>query len=177
MAQFDLVRQCFTPRCHNSFFQGLFQGFYVIACRQEGGLNFCLAATSKDNPWPLYRVLRPTPSKVETSVTLGSEDDWRLCGLCLAVGHGVCRLLRLTSQFWQLVCFLITSNTTVRRDPLEGHRCFVLKQGQLLSDVAQDLVPSWWLKILVYWRLKPLSWLTDGGEETGVPEENPLSRA
>ena len=34
------------------------------------------------------------------------------------------------------------------RDPLEGHRCFVLKQEQLQSDVAEDLVPSWSLKTL-----------------------------
>ena len=45
-------------------------------------------------------------------------------------------------------CFVIASSTRERRDPLEGHRCFVLKQGQLLSDVAEDLVPSWWLKTL-----------------------------
>ena len=60
----------------------------------------------------------------------------------------LCRLLQLASHSWQPVCFLIASNTTVGRDPLEGHRCFVLKQGQLLSDVAEDLVPSWWFKTL-----------------------------
>ena len=34
----------------------------------------------------------------------------------------------------------------MRKDPLEGHRCFVLKQGQFLSDVAEYLVDSWWMK-------------------------------
>ena len=40
MAQVDLVRQCFAPRCYKSFFRGLFQGFCVIASREHGGLNF-----------------------------------------------------------------------------------------------------------------------------------------
>ena len=40
MAQFDLVRQRFAPRCHKSFFRGLFRGFYVIASRDLGSLNF-----------------------------------------------------------------------------------------------------------------------------------------
>ena len=39
----------------------------------------------------------------------------------------MCRLLQLASHFRQPVCFLIAPNTTVRRDPLEGHRCLVLK--------------------------------------------------
>ena len=39
MAQFDLVRQRFAPRCYKSFSRGLFQGFYVIAFGEEGGLN------------------------------------------------------------------------------------------------------------------------------------------
>ena len=40
MAQFDLLRQRFAPRCYNSFLRGLFHGFYVIASRKQGGLNF-----------------------------------------------------------------------------------------------------------------------------------------
>ena len=40
MAKFDLVRQRFAPRCYWSFFRGLFQGFYVIASREQGGLDF-----------------------------------------------------------------------------------------------------------------------------------------
>ena len=40
MAQFDLVRQRFAPRCYTSFFRGLCQGFYVIAAREQGDLNF-----------------------------------------------------------------------------------------------------------------------------------------
>ena len=40
MAQFDLVRKRFAPRCSKSFFRGLFQGLYVIASREQGGLNF-----------------------------------------------------------------------------------------------------------------------------------------
>ena len=66
-------------------------------------------------------------------------------GLCFAVEYEVRRLLRLASRFWQPARFLIASKTTVKRDPLEDQRCFVVKQGQLLSDVAEDLLPSHWL--------------------------------
>ena len=40
MAQFGLVRGRFAPRCYKNFFRSLFQGFYVIASREQEGLNF-----------------------------------------------------------------------------------------------------------------------------------------
>ena len=32
------------------------------------------------------------------------------------------------------------------KDPLDGHQCPVVQKGQLLSDVAIDLLLSWWLE-------------------------------
>ena len=77
MAQFDLVRQRFAPRCYKSFSRGLFQGFNVIASRQPGGLNFFGTFSNVSRSEQSRRTLRNWLDGIFLYICGGWQD--RLC--------------------------------------------------------------------------------------------------